>query len=370
MRILFIGGLQPGQTSRMRMLELEALGHEVKTVEAFNIWNDINPIKRRLQQWRCAGSIVDSLNREVIAAARSFRPALVWAEKQEYLRAETVEELKSSGARLLHYTPDPYFALRWKRTRLMDEAMSHFDYLVTSKAYELEEYRKLPAKVIYVPLGFSDVAHRPIIPASRAGFEKFASDVSFLGGWEPRREVLLDAVAARGGVNLKVWGYGWDHLADGKLTPRRLFAMRRNSGGEPYSVKRNPRLAASVQGNEVYGDEYAWAISASKISLGFLRRICPDQHTTRTFEIPACGSMLLADRTDEHRDLFEEGVEAEFFDSEAELIEKLEFYLAHETERARIAQRGFERCFRSGYSYRSRVTEIMRTIENPDGVPS
>jgi hypothetical protein len=251
MKILFIGGLQPGQTSRMRMLELAALGYQIRTVEAFDIWNGISPIKRRLQQWHCAGSIIDSLNRNVTVSAQSFRPDLVWAEKQEYLRAETVLFLKASGARLLHYTPDPYFALRWKRTRLMDEAIAHFDYLVTSKKYELDEYGMLPGKVIYVPLGFSEEAHRPALPATRAGFSRYSSDVSFLGGWEPRREAMLDSIAHRQNVRLKIWGYGWDHLADGRLTPRRVFAMRRNSGGEPFSVRRNPVLSAAVQGGEV-----------------------------------------------------------------------------------------------------------------------
>ena len=57
----------------------------------------------------------------------------------------------------------------------------------------------------------------------------------------------------------------------------------------------------------MYADDYARALTGSQIGLGFLRKVCPDQHTTRTFEIPACGSMLLADRTDEHRGFFQEG---------------------------------------------------------------
>lgn len=362
MKILFVGGLEHGQTSHMRMLELQRLGHEVKSVDAFARWNRMNPLSRRVQQWRCAGNVVDALNREVLAATDGFHPELLWAEKQEYLRPETLMALKKQGARLLHYTPDPYFALDWKRTRLMDQAMPLFDYLVTSKAYELDDYRKLAARIIYVPLGFSETVHRPMVPNTGSLYRKYESDVSFLGGWEPRREVLLDAVARRGGVNLKVWGYGWDHLADGKLTPRRIFAMRRNSGGESYKVKRNPLLAACVQGNEVYGDKYAWAISSARISLGFLRKICPDQHTTRTFEIPACGSLLLADRTEEHRELFEEGAEAEFFGSEIEMLDKLSFYLRNEESRAKVAKRGFERCHRSGYSYRERLTEVLRQI--------
>jgi spore maturation protein CgeB len=347
----------------MRMRVLERLGHEVRAVDTFDKWNHVNPVVRRIQQWRCAGSIVDFLNGEVLKGVNGFTPDLVWAEKQEYLEPETYLTLKKTGAKLLHFTPDPYFSLPWKRTRLMDESLPIFDYLVTSKSYEMDEYSKLPAKILYMPLAFGEYAHRPMVPASMAQFRKYESDVSFLGGWEPRREVLMDAIVRNiPDVNLKIWGYGWDHLGDGRVTPRRAFAMRRNSGGQPYVVKKNPALASAVQGNEVYADEYAWAISSARISLGFLRIICPDQHTTRTFEIPACGSMMLADRTEEHQSFFEEGRDAEFFASEDEMLDKIRYYLANEEERLRIARNGYERSFRDGYSYTARMKKVLAEL--------
>ena len=73
----------------------------------------------------------------------------------------------------------------------------------------------------------------------------------------------------------------------------------------------------------MYADDYARALTGTKIGLGLLRQVCPDQHTTRTFEIPACGSLLLADRTAEHQEFFHEGQEAEFFASTEELLNKM-----------------------------------------------
>ena len=104
------------------------------------------------------------------------------------------------------------------------------------------------------------------------------------------------------------------------------------------------------------------AIASSRISLGFVREICPDQHTTRTFEIPAIGGFMLADRTDEHSEFFEEGKEAEFFGSDAEYADKLKYYLAHEEERDRIAKAGHERCLSSGYSYDDRMKLVLSEL--------
>jgi len=238
-----------------------------------------------------------------------------------------------------------------------------YDCLITSKKYELDDYRNVNKHVVYMPLGYANKVHRPAFPADSKMKEAFSSDISFLGGWEPRREEYLGTLAREVNCSLKIWGYGWDFLKDGQWTPRRWWAMRRNAGGEPFQIKANADLGKAIQGNEVYGDQYAWALSGAKINIGFLRKICPDQHTTRTFEIPACGSLLLADRSGEHSEFFVEGEEADFFSSADEMVDKVKYYLNHESERARIALNGRNRCLSSGYSYKAILAHALKDIE-------
>jgi spore maturation protein CgeB len=365
-KILFVGYLAQGQTSRMRMETLRELGHDVVPVDAQTIFADASYLARRIQQRMSRGRLVSRLNTAVLQAARQQRPDLVWAEKQEYLRPDTLEDVQKMGGRLLHYTPDPYFSVSWKRTHLLDACLPLYDYAATSKSYELADYHRVCRQTVYMPLGFAEAVHRPVLPADCRMNRSFSSDVGFLGGWEPRREILLDAVA-RTGCGLKIWGYSWDHLVDGRWNPRRAYRLRMLAGGEPFRIERNARLAAALQGGEVYGDTYAWALSGARISVGFLRHAWPDQHTTRTFEIPACASMMIADRTEEHMEFFEEGKEAEFFTSEAELVEKVHFYLANESARVRIAIAGYERCMKSGYSYRERLRRVLEQLNVPVG---
>ena len=67
-----------------------------------------------------------------------------------------------SAPRSVHFTPDPYFTLHWKRTRLMDEAMRAFDVLVYCKSYERQDYEALGKPLVYMPLGYCDEMHRPL----------------------------------------------------------------------------------------------------------------------------------------------------------------------------------------------------------------
>jgi len=354
MKILFLGQIGPGQTSLMRMRALERLGHTLRGVHTTEAWSRASWLERQVQRRLQRGSIVDRINRCVAQAAREFRPDLVWAEKQEFLRVETLEELRGLGARLIHFTPDPYFTLDWKRTRLMDDAMGAFDVLVYCKSYEREAYEALRKPVIYMPLGYCDQVHRAL-PSTDP---QWTSTVGFLGGWEPRRERLLHAVA-KTGVDLKIWGGYWDFLRDGRWTPRRHIVLRQLAGGERFRFHRDELIARAHQGNEVYDDDYARALTGARIGLGFLRKVCPDQHTTRTFEIPACGSLLLADRSAEHQEFFEEGKEAEFFASEEELVDKIGFYRGNEDARQRLATAGYNRCIHGNYSYVHRLRTTL-----------
>jgi hypothetical protein len=161
LKVLFLGQIDFGQTSHMRMRAFERLGHIVRGVDTIDSWLRASWMNRQVQWRLSSGSIVDEINRCVVAAAREFRPDLVWGEKQQFLRIETIEELRTLGARLVHFTPDPYFALSWKRTRLMDAAIGAFDVLVYCKSYERTDYEALGKPAIYMPLGYCDETHRP-----------------------------------------------------------------------------------------------------------------------------------------------------------------------------------------------------------------
>ena len=357
MKILYLGDLGPGQTCLMRMRALERLGHQLVGVNTVAPWRQASWLQRQMQRRLHRGSVVAALNESVLAAAREFRPELVWADKQEFLHIETIQELRKLGARLVHFTPDPYFTLAWKRTPLMDEAMRAFDVLVYCKSYEKADYEALGKQLIYMPLGYCDETHRPLASTD----PKWSCAVGFLGGWEPRREQLLHAVAASG-VGLKIWGGHWDFLKDGRWTLRRRIILGQLAGSDGFRIHRDPTLIPCLQGDEVYGDDYARALTGAGIGLGFLRKVWPDQHTTRTFEIPACGSLLLADRTEEHQAFFEEGKEAEFFSSGEELLDKVRFYSAKSDARERIAKAGYERGIVGGYAYVHRLAVVFQAM--------
>lgn len=359
MKILFLGEINEGQTSLMRMRALKRLGHEVRGIHTIAPWRRVSWIQRQIQRRRGHGSVVDEINDEVLHAAREFRPNLVWAEKQEYLRPETLETLRIMGAQLVHFTPDPYFSLDWKRTSLMDRSLASFDVLIYCKTYERTQYEALGRPLVYMPLGYCDEVHRPL-PSDDP---RWCCSVGFLGGWEPRRERLLHDVAMKG-VDLKIWGGYWEFLADGRWTLRRHIILRQLAANDSFTFHADETLSRAWQGGEVYGDSYANALTGAKIGLGLLRKVCPDQHTTRTFEIPACGSMLLADRTDEHLAMFAEGTEADYFESCEELLDKLSFYLSHEAARKRIAEAGTERCRRSGYAYTHRLRRTLMDLKD------
>src|SRR5262249_39490275 len=129
--------------------------------------------------------------------------------------------------------------------------------------------------LIYMPLGYCDEIHRPL-PSDDPCWK---SALGFLGGWEPRREHLLHTLAVIG-LDLKIRGGYWEFLRDGKWTLRRQLSLKQLAGGDGFHIHRDEFLQRAWQGGEVYGHDYARALTGAKIGLGLLRKICPDQHTT------------------------------------------------------------------------------------------
>ncbi len=320
------------------MKEIEGLGHSVTPVDVAEplLWGGrlVAGACGRLEQ----GPGFWKANRELVRAVETAQPDVVWIELGTWVSLPALKGIRrASRAVLVHYSPDPAFVVH--KSRRFDAAIPFFDLVVTTKAYEMEEYRRrgAPALLLQYPSFDRDV-HSPVTPTPEER-RIFEADVVFVGTFAPGRERFL-APLATGEFRLRIWGNGWEKCRD-------------------------KRISNFVEGRGVGGREYALALSAAKIGLGLLSPLCPDRSTTRSIEIPACGALLLAERTAEHQELFEEGTEAEFFSTEDELVEKVRRYLRDEEARKRIAAAGRNRCVSAGYSSRDRVREILEELTTP-----
>jgi spore maturation protein CgeB len=100
------------------------------------------------------------------------------------------------------------------------------------------------------------------------------------------------------------------------------------------------------------------------VNVAFVAKTNRDEHTMRTFEIPACGGFMLAARTHDHLTFLREDEEAAFFGSVDELVEKTVKYLGDPAARRRIATAGRERVTgRERYEDRAAVVlEIVKDV--------
>ena len=60
-------------------------------------------------------------------------------------------------------------------------------------------------------------------------------------------------------------------------------------------------------------------------------------------------------------ELFEPGEEVEVFSSKEELLDKTAWYLEHEEERKKIAERGLERVLKE-HTWEARIASLIKTV--------
>lgn len=107
-------------------------------------------------------------------------------------------------------------------------------------------------------------------------------------------------------------------------------------------------------------------INEAKINLNFTKTYDNSgsrQLKIRIFEVCMCGGFMLTEYVPGIENYFTVGEEIECFDSTEELVEKVRYYLEHETERERIAAAGYERTKRH-FSYEKVFGDLFRGIED------
>lgn len=313
----------------------ERLGWEV---QPFRVTEHLGSnVASRIEKKLLFGPQILRLNRELKSAVRLHRPAILLLFKPIYFLPSTIEEIKTAGDTVLitFNNDNPYEdGERVTLWRHYHRLIQFCDVNCFARPSDLEFARaeRVP-NPNWIKFWYIDGLHRPLqrIP------EEFCSDVVFAGHYEPDGRAQAIEHLLQAGVNLRIFGSEWKRA-------------------------KQYRSVSLQQIRILHGEEYVQALAGAKIGLVFLSHRNRDQYTIRCFEIPACGTMMIAPRTPVLQSLYEEDREAVFFESREELLDKVRFYLAHDESRSRIALAGHSRCMLGKNSNHDRAAEMIEMI--------
>lgn len=338
--LIYVGTLVHGGTCLQRMEAMFRLGIMVLPIDIDYKKNPNLFLSFFIRLMRKIGLPIDisNVNFRIIEGINNNKTDIIWIDKGLIVRPKTMLKIRTLNPKIIicGYSPDDMMQAHSQSLYFM-KSLKYYDYFFTTKSYNVSELIAAGAKnPIFIPNAYDPLIHRPR-PTSEMDISLYGGDVGFIGAWEfERGESILSL--ANAGIKIRWWGWG---------------------GNKSFT---NVHENLTMENTPLWGEYYSRAINSFKINLCFLRKINRDLQTTRSIEIPACGGFMLAERTDEHLNLFEEGVEAEFFSSNDELIDKVKYYLDNPERRRKIANAGYLRCITSGYSNDERIKSMFSKI--------
>ena len=317
----------------MRTDILRGFTNSLQVIDTHVPFYNISRIWRTIGfRWKI-GPLITKTSNYILSALPPEKVDLIWVDKGIFILPSVLKVLKSKTKKLVHFTPDTAFYQN--SSSLFAEGISHYNYLFTTKSFDLKEYTSLVSenKVILTTQGYNPEVHKPFY-----AFDKKFREVVFIGLSEPNRKEVIQALL-NAGIKVSLAGYGW----------KDFVAKNQNNHNLEWI------------GEKVSGSTYGELISSAYMSLGLLSKRFPELHTTRTFEIPACQTLLLTERNKETSAFFSES-EAAFFSDQADLIAKINSLLEKKTELKAMTDAGYKKVTEAGYDYKSVLKRILEQI--------
>jgi spore maturation protein CgeB len=283
---------------------LKQMGHEV---ELFDYMGEMHAHGR------------EGMNQRLLARAREWQPAVtVFSLYTDQFIPEVVSALRAHTKTFCFFHDDTWrvdYSRYWAR---------HFDFFSTPDMRGELKYREIGLpNAIYFPFGCNEQIFRKLdVP------KKY--DVSFVGGWHPYREWLIERIR-KAGISVEVAGFRWPTGEVDQEAMVRLFNESRINLNLSNSASWDARyLASSPRAliNRVRSDKNI------------------EQMKARIFEVNGCGAFQLSYYVEGLANCYEIDREMGVYADADDLVEKVRFYLAHPELREAIADAGYKRTLR------------------------
>lgn len=354
MRILIAGDWHSELHEEVVLRALKSLGHEV---EAFKwcgyfsrpagVMGGLVHLARRAQNKYLVGPAIRRLNRDLIATALHFKPEMLFVYRGTHVTDDTLRTIKAALPEcvLVGYNNDDPFSPAYPRYlwRHFLRAVPSYDLTLAYRHANLAEYGKAGAlRVELLRSWFVPERNHPVKLTDEEK-KRFEADVVFVGHYEDDQRLEYLEEIARQGIRLRLFGpgYDWDPV-----------------------IRKSPVLNRLVPVQLVWGEDYNRALCGAKIALCFLSKLNRDTYTRRCFEIPATGTLMLSEYSDDLASLYREGEDADFFRTRDEMIKKIRHYLADDGARHRVAQSGQIRVKCDQHDVNSRMGRVVQWVSD------
>jgi len=342
LRILVVNPIYGGSlpTARHCAGALENLGHQVAVAECDKFADGFASLKEITRNKENANALssqfMNFMGETVAARAAEFQPDLILALAQAPLTPQAIERLKSLKIPVAFWFVEDFRTLPyWK------EVAGSYDFFFTIQQGEVfEQLQSAGAKsVYYLPQACFPDEHRPL-KLSPDEQKTYGAELSFMGAAYYNRRQAFPQLLEH---DFKIWGTGWDLQSPvGRCVQNE---NRRVSSGESVKIYNGAKIHLNLHSSTYH------------------EGVNPDGDfvNPRTFEISACGGFQLVDQRSELSEMFLEGEEIATFKSVQDLKQKISYYLEHEEERRRIAEKGRERVL-AEHTLEHRMTELLTHI--------
>lgn len=324
------------------------LGCQVLSFYWMSYFQSKKPLVRQWQRFQnkfLIGPAIVKLNDDLVNVVIQFKPELVFIYRGTHVYPHTIEEIKKNQPNCVIYgynNDDPFAKGHppWLWRHFL-KSVPKYDLVFAYRHHNLNDLLRIGAKrVELLRSWFISGINHPIV-LSEIDKEKYECDVVFIGHYENdgRLEYLEEIV--RNGFRLRLFGpgYEWDKILEKSKILKHLLPI-----------------------HLVWNEDYNKALAGGKIALCFLSKLNRDTYTRRCFEIPATGTLLLSEFSDDLLTIYRMGEEADFFKTKEEMIFKIKMYLNNVTHCNSVAVNGHKRVINDGHDIVSRMKYVLETI--------
>jgi spore maturation protein CgeB len=266
---------------------------------------------------------------EAIATCSTAKPQILIATGMAPLTESALRALRQLDIVCVNYsTDDPWNPAMRSRWHL--GALPSYDIVFSTRRSNLDDFRHLGCpRVHYLAFGYDETLFAS--PAQSAAHTR-AHDVLFVGGADTDRVAFMTEFTRYGPPVAMAGGY-W----------QRYPAFRTHALG--------------IKPPEIIGALTA----AAKLNLCLVRRANRDGHVMRSFEIAAAGGCMLAQDTDEHREIFgPDGEVVVYFRDAKDAAQRANALLCDCSERKRLAADLHRRIAGGAHTYSDRLRTMLR----------